>query len=1052
MQAGDRIVAYVGIGQTANSQFIFEGIGAASGQKEVVDAVVGEFVRYEFVAEKTGTYKLWENATGKPMYHRIVRVPGVKVSGTLDMGDYNGTSHTLKFTNKTTGKQTEAELTGNTFSVTLAPGYEYSASFSGASGWGISNDTKTLAVTDDEVFSGKADVTLKVVPKQMYTYSGKITGFDSNYDVSKLSIKLIPDAQANLDTVNITIESDMSFSAVLEPDVEYSLVLEGVNDYEIVSATTINKNSNFVEDIKVATKKTYNVSGKFLGVDSSKVSKLVFVNVSDNYSYTATLNNGYSIKLRTGEYLAVATCEGASTKTHVIVKTEEVSRDLLFVSSDNTATKEWVSDIYVGYSDKANNYDTVREAIKACESMNPTDESKRITVHIAPGTYREQVIINTPYISLVNDSDKEVLLTWYYGIGYKYYSADSSGFYNPENAYDSYEKNIASRWGAAVYVKNGATGFRASGITFENSFNRYLTDEELADGVEISGTEEIKVERKYGVDITTKAATERAAALAIEADKAEFVDCKFYSSQDTVFTGNSNTHMYFKNCLLEGQTDYIFGDGNVVFDVCELSFKGYSVNSAAGYITAARPDTAKMGYIFRNCVVTANDKLTVTPGFFGRPWGGNAKVLFLNTKLADKSIIDAAGWKDMSGNLPQNANFNEYNTTALDGSNVDISNRTGKVLTAEQADGIKVTDYFEGWTPFYYVESSNKVEFNTIPFITDNGDLNTPYPGHTLTVGYAINDSNDASIIRWYRVKNGEEVLVKTSTAAVDKTYKITKEDIGAQIKVEVIPLNVNNVAGDSKSAIVSEAVRDGYDDPSATGPGAILGEGVNIYIAGDSTVKDYSANGIWSGGKARDEGAWGEFLQYFFNSDLVTIVNYANGGRSSRNFINEGSLNKIAGSIKKGDYLFIQFGHNDCANGTGYLADRYVPLGTPDANGIYPTTPGKLVATPTELDNKGYGSECYTYDCGGTYKWYLLQYIEAAKSVGAIPVLVTPVSRLYYDENGMIKPHHDSTDTTTNTYVSSNNAYVEAVKQLAAEQNVLLIDAFELTKGLFES
>ena len=179
-------------------------------------------------------------------------------------------------------------------------------------------------------------------------------------------------------------------------------------------------------------------------------------------------------------------------------------------------------------------------------------------------------------------------------------------------------------------------------------------------------------------------------------------------------------------------------------------------------------------------------------------------------------------------------------------------------------------------------------------------------------------------------------------------------------------------------------------------------------------------------------------------------MQNYANGGRSSRNFINEGSLDKIKANIKAGDYLFIQFGHNDCANGKGYIEDRYVPLGQPDANGIYPVTAGTKVATPSSLTSK-YGDTFYSYDCGGTYKWYLKQYVDAAKEAGAIPVLVTPVSRLYYTSDGTIKPHHDSTDKETGTLVTKNNAYVEAVKQLAKEQDVLLIDGFEITKNMYE-
>ena len=79
-------------------------------------------------------------------------------------------------------------------------------------------------------------------------------------------------------------------------------------------------------------------------------------------------------------------------------------------------------DIYVGYEDKAElNYNTVKEAVAAAAAMNPSKEDERVTIHIKPGTYREQIVVTTPYISFVNDeknSGKEVLLTWYYGIGY----------------------------------------------------------------------------------------------------------------------------------------------------------------------------------------------------------------------------------------------------------------------------------------------------------------------------------------------------------------------------------------------------------------------------------------------------------------------------------------------------------------------------------------------------------------------------------------------------------------------------------------------------------
>lgn len=206
----------------------------------------------------------------------------------------------------------------------------------------------------------------------------------------------------------------------------------------------------------------------------------------------------------------------------------------------------------------------------------------------------------------------------------------------------------------------------------------------------------------------------------------------------------------------------------------------------------------------------------------------------------------------------------------------------------------------------------------------------------------------------------------------------------------------------------------------------------INVYLAGDSTVKSY--------GSSRGEGGWGEFLQDYFTND-VAIVNHSEGGRSSRSFINEGRLDRILNAIKPNDYLFIQFGHNDCA--VDKKDERYVPIGTPDAAGVYPVTAGTKVATPDVLKSRLSVPTCYTYDCGGTYKWYLKQFVDGAKSKGAIPVLVTPVSRIYFSGE-KIRPHHD--DLT-----SKNDAYVTAVKQLAAEEKVLCIDMFEITKATYE-
>lgn len=351
------------------------------------------------------------------------------------------------------------------------------------------------------------------------------------------------------------------------------------------------------------------------------------------------------------------------------------------------------TDLYVGYSDKSPNYATVQEAVNAAASINPKSEDQRVYIHIAPGTYREQVIINTPYISFVNDTPtKDVTITWYYGIGYKYYSVGSNGFYSADAAASKSAKTEPGRWGCSVRVLGDY--FRAEYITFENSFNRYVTDEEIADGVEVSGSQSITFQRVKGADVQSKAATERAAALAVEADYCEFFSCEILSNQDTLYTRGIG---YYKNCKIEGNTDYIYGQGDNVFEECDLSFKGYSANATGGVITA-KTNTGK--YLFYNCNVVANSELTVPAGRFGRPWSANADVAFVNTKLQYEGIIASDGWTKMSGNSPENANFKEYNTTA-NGKAVNTSGRVANTVLSS-GDGLTPTDYLGAWTPYYF--------------------------------------------------------------------------------------------------------------------------------------------------------------------------------------------------------------------------------------------------------------------------------------------------------------------------------------------------------------
>ena len=239
------------------------------------------------------------------------------------------------------------------------------------------------------------------------------------------------------------------------------------------------------------------------------------------------------------------------------------------------------------------------------------------------------------------------------------------------------------------------------------------------------------------------------------------------------------------------------------------------------------------------------------------------------------------------------------------------------------------------------------------------------------------------------------------------------------------------------------------------------------IFLAGDSTVKTYLED--------QYIGGWGQYLGLYL-PESIKVHNAAHGGRSSRSFINEGRLydtketgfsfsfsenngKSIESEIKEGDFLFIQFGHNDddtkSYSDLTYQYERFVTLGTPDANGIYPTIKPTKTSTETlpsdmpastKTTVKSYGANYYAYDStgqNGTYKGYLKEYIDFARTKGATPVLVTPVARVKFSGSSIIGGPG---------LHGENFAYVEAMKQLAEAEDCLLIDLFSYTKTMLET
>lgn len=162
----------------------------------------------------------------------------------------------------------------------------------------------------------------------------------------------------------------------------------------------------------------------------------------------------------------------------------------------------------------------------------------------------------------------------------------------------------------------------------------------------------------------------------------------------------------------------------------------------------------------------------------------------------------------------------------------------------------------------------------------------------------------------------------------------------------------------------------------------------IKIFLAGDSTCAIKET-------KIYPETGWGMPFVYFWDS-TITVVNRAKNGRSTKTFISEGLWKSIMDEAKEGDYVMIQFGHNDEAKDKG---ERYA---APD-----------------------------------TFKMNLTRFIRETREKKATPILMTPVSRRKFDKEG--------------NAVETHKEYSALTKEVAKEQNVLFIDLDELSRALYQ-
>ena len=185
----------------------------------------------------------------------------------------------------------------------------------------------------------------------------------------------------------------------------------------------------------------------------------------------------------------------------------------------------------------------------------------------------------------------------------------------------------------------------------------------------------------------------QAVALHTEGDKLRFFNCRFLGNQDTVYTGRANSRLYFKDCYIEGTTDFIFGPSTALFLDCIIHSKRNS------YITAAStPKDVKVGYVFKNCRLTAD--ANVTKVYLGRPWRPYAYTLFMNCELG--AHIVPAGWHNWGkASNEQTARYLEYNNKGA-GANTAKRAAWSKQLTKKEAAQVTLENVFKtssSWIP-----------------------------------------------------------------------------------------------------------------------------------------------------------------------------------------------------------------------------------------------------------------------------------------------------------------------------------------------------------------
>lgn len=655
----------------------------------------------------------------------------------------------------------EISLSTTTKSLKLLKGHTYRVSSNDGGVKPLVGDSQTFTVTGDAV-----TITLNNVPDVELT--GKIVGTDSS-NVTKLVF-----TNNTSGTVNEATITGDSYKVSVKPG-EYTTSVEtkdGSTTYDraSVKAGAENVNDVYVEKDDPASKRDYSYTrvpsltttgniavenGKphtVARADSSltiPVKGKAKVAISTYYAFNFTVNGEKYDSTETDKgYTSVGTTSKTDTFEMVVEGDAVVNfgATTYITGISVVPMTEFKSEISV-----PGDYDTLNEASDAILGMQnrPEGEAGRVTINLTSDVF-EQVVMAAPYVTLKGNGHT---ISWYYGVGTKYYSIDpATGLYNKTLAMDRYssEEGNGSLWGGVFIVRGN--NFVAENTTFLNTYNYYLTEAEKTD---IAGSN-LSVDRlAEGADVSDYKFKERSNAFYIEADNIEVFNCSILSSQDTLGrngSANYGYHAYFNGCTIGGNVDYICGEFAAVFDNCKLQWKTYkndeNNNAKIGYIVA--PKTSP--YVFRNCEVTtdgAHGDIAVL-GKYGRTWGANSNASFIECET--NGYIDSEGWGEMSNGEKASAIFNEYNNTNKGEAFVTTGctkSTLDAVVNYIDSENVSAVDTVLGtWKPVHYKEVISKDDGSSKGDVAEGGETgkDNNVNGTTESTGETVKTGDTAPI------------------------------------------------------------------------------------------------------------------------------------------------------------------------------------------------------------------------------------------------------------------------------------------------------------------